>query len=464
MMATAVPQRPRPAARRRCHRASAVRPALRAGMIAASLSACLACAAPGSSEAGASGGPPPGPAGDAVRSAAEPWEELAVPDEDAGLDARTRFPYTREQIRRILSLHRAQQRALGLHGRPDAYRSRSVSIAPGQAHAPDGDAPPPVINAARGYTTALVFLDVTGAPWPVSRALMRPEFRVEEPAEPRAGHIVYLAPQREWDHGNVTVELAGLALPLSLAISVDDSGVVDDRVIVRLSMPGPNADPRALAAPARLRAGDPVLDLFATGAVPDGAVRLTAGTGTPSAGACCPVHRAWRYRDWVWLRTPHLLLAPAAHAAARGPDGSWVYMLPDTPLVLLAPLEPGAGQAPGASRESGAPLRLRLGRPLPALQAARRGEFAAAAHPQPAPPVPDPRGTLPGGPSPAIGADRPEMSGSGYASSPPAAFGAGGTPVLPRETAGSLPRHSGNRPAGRPPGSGMTVRGRENTR
>ena len=210
-----------------------------------------------------------------------------------------------------------------------------------------------------------MFLDVTGAPWPVARVLMRPEFRVDDPARPRADHVVYLAPQRIWDHGNVTVELAGLPLPLSLPVLVDDAGTVDEVVVVRLPEPGPRADLRALAAPVRLAAGEPALDLFATGTPPGDAIRLAVEDG--AAGPATP-HRAWFWREQVWLKTPDLVLAPAALAAARGPDGNWIHMLPDTPLVLVS------------SRETGATRRLRLARlpvaPIP---------LPPAGHPAPAP-------------------------------------------------------------------------------
>lgn len=315
---------------------------------------------------------PAGAGEEAEPALREPWSELALPDEDAGLDARARFPYTREQLDRILELHRARQRALGLRHRPATLRTRSISLVPGTPAPAGGDSR---LAAARGYVTALVFLDVTGAPWPVARVLMRPEFRVDDPARPRADHVVYLAPRRVWDHGNVTVELAGLPLPLSLPVLVDDAGTVDEVVVVRLPEPGPRADLRALAAPVRLAAGEPALDLFATGTPPGDAVRLAVEDST--AGPATP-HRAWFWREQVWLKTPDLVLAPAALAAARGPDGNWIHMLPDTPLVLVS------------SRETGATRRLRLAR-LPVA-------------PIPFPPAP---GTSAGGSVPAPGEARP---------------------------------------------------------
>lgn len=310
---------------------------------------------------------PAGAGEDAAPPPGEPWSELALPDEDAGLDARARFPYTRGQLDRILELDRARQRALGLRHRPATRRTRSINLVPGSPAPADGDAR---LAAARGYVTAVVFLDVTGAPWPVARVLMRPEFRVDEPARPRADHVVYLAPQRIWDHGNVTVELAGLALPLSLPVLVDDAGTVDEVVVVRLPEPGPRADLRALAAPVRLAAGEPALDLFATGTPPGDAIRLAVEDG--AAGPATP-HRAWFWREQVWLKTPDLVLAPAALAAARGPDGNWIHMLPDTPLVLVS------------SRGTGATRRLRLARlpvaPVPIPPASGR----PAGRPAPAP-------------------------------------------------------------------------------
>ena len=312
----------------------------------------------------------PAGAGEEAAAASEPWSELALPDEDAGIDARARFPYTRGQLDRILELHRARHRALGLRHLPAGRRTRSISLVPGN---PEPAGPDGRVSAARGYVTALVFLDVTGAPWPVSRVLMRPEFRVDDPARPRADHVVYLAPHRLWDHGNVTVELAGQPLPVSLPVLVDDAGPVDEVVVVRLPEPGPRADLRALAAPVRLAAGEPALDLFATGTPPGDAIRLAVEDEVTGAVGPATPHRAWFWREQVWLKTPDLVLAPAAHGAARGPDGTWIHMLPDTPLVLVS------------SRRTGATRRLRLARlpvaPVPVPPA----PAIPAKHPGPAP-------------------------------------------------------------------------------
>ena len=312
----------------------AARGAIRVRALAAC--ALLALGSPAAAE--------PGSGAAAEGAAAGSWAEYAVPDAQAARDARTRFPYTAEQMERVFALRRAEERARAF-ARPVPRRAvRIVDLAL------DDSRPVPAIRAAQGYATAVVFLDITGAPWPVRRAWMRPEFRAGEgEAEGGAAHVVYVAPSRAYDHGNVAVELEGLDLPVSLSVFVDGApgAEVDYRIAIRVPRPGPNADPRALARPTRLRAGDPVLALFASGRAPEGAVRLlvevadgvrgqASGLGPGRAGVGAGAARAWRFAGRLYLKTPHVLLAPGPTAFERGPDGEWIYELPDTPLVLAS--------------------------------------------------------------------------------------------------------------------------------
>ena len=311
-------------------------------LLAAGISLCLTGSARCESDParrelvlpGASGMP------EAAAGADEPWRSQARSEAEAGRDSRALMPYTLEQVQRIQGLERAQRRARAFARPVPRQGVRSIALALEAAR------PVPVIRAAQGYVTALVFLDLTGAPWPVSRVLMRPAFRVADDAADAAGqarHIVYIAPQGAFDHGNVTVELAGLDLPVSLAVLVDDGEPADFRVAIRVPLPGPGADPRAFGRPGRFHAGDPLLALFGTGEPPAGARRLTVTGGDAR-------DRAWRYQDHLYLKTPAPLLAPGPLGLERGPDGDWIYELVDTPFAVI--------------NRDGVRLRLRLSDPV----------------------------------------------------------------------------------------------------
>ena len=94
-------------------------------------------------------------------------------------------------------------------------------------------------------------------------------------------------------------------------------------------VPGPNADPSALAQPAAFHAGDPVLLALLGGAVPPDAEWLAVEGG--AAG-----DRAWRRGGDLFLLTRAHLLSPGPLAAERGPGGRWAYRLAATPLVLVS--------------------------------------------------------------------------------------------------------------------------------
>ena len=255
-------------------------------------------------------------------SAPEPWSGQALSDEATGAAVRRRLPYALEDVERMQKLERENRRSRAFARPVPARGVRSITLAL------DAGARPPVIRAAQGYVTAIVFLDLTGAPWPVRRVLMRPGFRAAGDDQD-ARHIIYIAPQQAFDHGNVTVELDGLDLPLSFAIVVDDDAAADFRVAVRLPRAGPAASLHVLHRPGRFQAGHPLLGLFAAGAVPGGATRVALAGGDWR-------DRAWRYRDRLYLKTPKTLLAPGPLSFERGPDGDWLFELDDTPFAMLS--------------------------------------------------------------------------------------------------------------------------------
>ena len=259
------------------------------------------------------------------------WPGHALSDEDVARQGRAALPFTQDQIETLGQLLRETQEATARGaGSPPSGRVRRVRL--------DGaEGAIPKIAVRRGYVTVLSFTDTTGAPWPIEEALV--DRRFLPPGDggdgergsgsgPVASHLLYLAPAAAYLAGNAVVKLAGLAEPVVASLR-GTGGDADFRVEIRLGVPGPNADPGALAQPTGFHAGDPVLLGLLGGAVPPDAELLTVGGG--EAG-----DRAWRRGGDLLLLTRAHLLSPGPLAAERGPGGRWAYRLPDTPLLLVS--------------------------------------------------------------------------------------------------------------------------------
>ena len=258
------------------------------------------------------------------------WSAHALTEDEAARQGRAALPFTPEQIEALGRILRETQAATARgHGEPPQGRVRRIRLDDGAIA---------MIALRRGYVTAISFTDSTGAPWPIEEALVDRRF-LPPGAESGTGddgtesgrvasHLLYLAPQAAYLSGNAVVKLRGLAEPV--VASLGGTGAdADFRVEIRLGVPGPNADPGALARPAAFHAGDAVLLGLLGGTVPPDAERLAVEGGTSG-------DRAWRRGGEVLLLTRAHLLSPGPLAAERGPGGRWAYRLTGTPLVLVS--------------------------------------------------------------------------------------------------------------------------------
>ena len=275
------------------------------------------------------------PAGSAapLERAADAWSAHALTDDEAARQGRAALPFTQEQIEALGRILRETQEATARGaGEPPRGRIRRVRLDGAEGGVI------PEIALRRGYVTAVSFTDSTGAPWPIEEVLVDRRFlppgsdgqgsREASGSSPMASHLLYLAPSAAYLGGNAVVKLRGLAEPV-VAHLRGTGADADFRVEIRLGVPGPDADPGALAQPRGFHAGDAVLLGLLGGAVPPDAERLAVEGG--SAG-----DRAWRRGGDLLLLTRAHLLSPGPLAAERGPGGRWAYRLADTPLVLVS--------------------------------------------------------------------------------------------------------------------------------
>jgi len=233
------------------------------------------------------------------------------------------MPLSPDQIRQLIARMSEVQRAasppVSDSNRPVAkLKAETVSLTPG--------AEPPTIKVASGYVTSIMILDATGAPWPVADLAFAGKFDVK--VVDKNTHVIRILPMMRFQEGNISLQLSNLAAPVILKL-VADTDEVYYRYDLRVPAIGPRATPANIGGSTRLVAGDAALMSVLDGYPPEGAKRMKV-TGIDDRSA------AWDYNGQIYLRTPHSLLSPAWSASVSSGDGTNVYAIPDTPVLLLS--------------------------------------------------------------------------------------------------------------------------------
>lgn len=232
----------------------------------------------------------------------------------------TAFPLSPEQIKTLRNLLDDTQRATAAapYDSPPAPVSSSliVNLSPG--------ATPPAIRLYRGFVSSLVFVDSTGAPWPiVAYDLGNPSaFNI---AWNNKDNLLMVQAQSSYQYGNLAVKLQDLDTPVMLTL-VPGQRAVDYRVDLRIMGRGPNAKVAYSGSNIPASTSPVLLDIL-DAVPPQGAKVLQV----PDATA-----QAWLYQDKLYLRTAYNLLSPAWVAKLSSADGMNAYELVKTPLVLLS--------------------------------------------------------------------------------------------------------------------------------
>lgn len=251
----------------------------------------------------------------------------ATPPVDTGADLRdeafatmtqTQLPMSPAQIRTLRKLFDQTQRAVAQYpGVPPKPTSSSIAVnlSPG--------ATPPVIRLQAGFITSLVFVDSTGAPWPISAiSIGDPQaFNVEWDKKSNTLLVQAIA---QYKVANLAVMLQGLNTPVMLTL-IPGQIAVDYRVDLHVPGLGPNAYPLLNGLPP---SASPIL--------------LNVLSGVPPAGSKCLFVLPSGYAD-VWLlngqlyvRTRATVLSPAWLATMSSSDGTHAYKMPLTPLMMVS--------------------------------------------------------------------------------------------------------------------------------
>lgn len=228
------------------------------------------------------------------------------------------LPMTPDQIHRLKQLFTATQYAqaapAGIPPRP-VTTSKIVNLAPG--------ATPPVITLAQGFVTSLVFIDSTGAPWPIdSYSIGDPQrFNIQWN---KTDNTLMVQAMSLYNYGNLAVRLKGLVTPVMLTL-IPGQKDIDYRVDLRIQGLGPNAVP--VLGDCLPGQANPVLLGVLDGIPPPGSKELSV---------CGADFQAWLLGDKIYVRTHFTILSPAWHATMSSADGTKAYEMQKTPMLLVS--------------------------------------------------------------------------------------------------------------------------------
>ncbi len=182
---------------------------------------------------------------------------------------------------------------------------------------------PPVVRLSAGFVSSLIFSDSTGQPWPISDySLGNPKsFNIQWDKKSNA---LFIQSAATYSSANLAIRLAGLDTPVMLSL-VSGQKEVDYRVDCQVQGRGPNAT-MPLAGDG-LPAVTPNLLSVLDGVPPPGSQELAVSGG---------YGRAWLSKGKLIFRTRLTVLSPAWSATVSSPDGTRVYEMANTPLILAS--------------------------------------------------------------------------------------------------------------------------------
>lgn len=255
------------------------------------------------------------------------------------------FPLSVEEI--IEAQKRSESMEQVIQPKPARMRteSRTLHVTPGAA--------PQVVRLTAGYSSTIVFQDITGAPWPVlsmilgspsafsatqprtEREVLAPNGkRPDEVAEGTSNvtsNIVNIVPLQQRAFSNLVVNLENCPYPVILHLltesPIQGKRNADGLVVFRLDKGGPKAiEPKI--GPSLAESMTPELLGFVHGIPPQDAKMLSIEPTLPGL-------RAWLHNGRIYLRTVHSLVWPAWVGAA-GSEDMRVYILPATSSAVLS--------------------------------------------------------------------------------------------------------------------------------
>jgi intracellular multiplication protein IcmK len=266
---------------------------------------------------------------------------VAAPDDGEAPIARARqeayesslrelLPASPDEIRMLRERADSREKAMA-DPPPGAIRTRTVSLSlePGFT--------PPAVTLTPNLVTALVFLDSSGSPWPVSASVLGSSelFSAEVILDGSRNRVV-LSPSGSHGSSNLVLALEGHDIPVVLRLETRSAAErgrsVDGLVIYQVRGRGPNAAPELTSSPAP----PPVTaDLYGVldGIWPEGSAILKSDPPVEETDFV-------KAGPTLYVRTRHALVWPASRARVSGAGGWTVF---EAPLEGTALLNVGEG-------------------------------------------------------------------------------------------------------------------------
>lgn len=229
------------------------------------------------------------------------------------------YPLSPEQIVQLRQMQQTVEYAKastpGTPPKPTAT-SQFVNLSPGST--------PPVIRLAQGFVSSLVFLDSTGAPWPISA------YDLGDPGAfniqwDKTSNTIMIQALKLYNYGNLAVRLRGLNTPVMLTL-IPGQKAVDYRVDLRVQGYGPNAKNMPMEEGIPPSASELLLHVL-DGVPPPGSKRLAVSGGDA---------RAWISNDRMYVRTNLTILSPGWLASMTSADGTHAYEMQKSPVLLVS--------------------------------------------------------------------------------------------------------------------------------
>jgi len=230
------------------------------------------------------------------------------------------FPLSPEQIKQVMQRMSESQEAGRAPPAPEpkpTVKVENVSLEPGVT--------PPLIAVSVGYVTTVNILDVTGQPWQIQDVVVGGNFKVTGPND---ANVLRIIPQTRFGKGNISMRLVGLSTPVTFRVEAGGPEVYY-RYDARIPLSGPAAQQSLISHGFSGEAGNTTLLAVLDGMPPKDAKKMIISGADGRT-------RGYKINDQIYLRTPLALLSPGWDASVRSADGTNVYMLSDTPILMLS--------------------------------------------------------------------------------------------------------------------------------
>jgi intracellular multiplication protein IcmK len=203
--------------------------------------------------------------------------------------------------------------------------SLTVNLSPGASL--------PVLRTTTTQGSTVMFMDSTGAPWPLNAPPYNANSDGFTVSYIPDSSVMTVQARRLYDRGSVTVYLKGLTAPVVIDInsgeasSQTSSRIIDSRLDLRIPQRGPQAK-KLPTGQSKIGLNNPTLQAFLDGIPPKEARQLKTRGDLPDT-------QVWQMGDDLYIRSRSEIRDEFELTQSSG-DGTWLYKLPLTPEVAFS--------------------------------------------------------------------------------------------------------------------------------